>query len=142
LHAAQGLPPLAAAAIAHQRQHRQPTRRRLLVDVAPATEILRTTLAQRRIPSRIPVQVVVPAPRVFATLPQSRRPTVDMEQRSFQRSMSAQVASRQQWEADTAHARISDAALWPQYGMHMLSVAQIHDVGGAALQRSARRWTT
>ena len=66
---------------------------------------------------------------------------MDMGQRNFQESMRAQGASRQQWEAEAAHARLSDDALWPQYGMHMLSVAQIHDIGAAALRRTAQQWT-
>ena len=98
----------AAAAIGPHFVHREDTRRELFVESPWATEILPTTLAQRRIPARTAVHVVVPPARIFDALAPCKQPSVDMEQRSFQQKMSAQVATRQKWEADTAHARVSD----------------------------------
>jgi len=102
------VPAPTAAAIAPQFAHREPTQRQLFVDGPRAPEIVRTTLAQRRIPARMQVHVVVPAPRVLDSLPPRRQSVVDMEQHSFQQSMNLQVATRRQWEAATAHARLSD----------------------------------
>jgi len=116
------------------------TRRRLFEDNVRAAEVHSTTLAQRRMPARMPMHVVVPPPRVFASLPPRTQPHVDTEQHDFQQSMRAQVAVRQQWETETAHTRLSDDGLWPQYGMHMQSPAQIRAIGAAALRRTAQQW--